>query len=744
MTAALLVAILAGAEDRPLAGPLTTLVPTELPSPGPAVLEAEIVVPVGAPDDLGVGAWLEDHDGTWYQRLHPGRLEPGRQQLRLTFAPTAPVVAEGHAGTWSRLAADLARRGGLFLYSTRGGATVAVEHLAFRPLAAAATAATERLGDLEPGGYDAAAGVARGHTGERWELALTPLPAPANPWDADTFHARATFTHESGATWTCHGFHDQPMRLVDRGDREIAVPAASGRTVIRFRPPLPGSYRLRLVWTSAAGPEHARELPRLVVAGPPRDDVVRVDDADQRFLSIGAAIGQARFFWPIGLNLRSVNDPRGRDRTGSKFTPDRGLHSYKAYLERLAAAGVTTIEVWCSSWNLALEWRDDWPGYGGLGRYSAANAERLDRLLDHAWSLGIRVNLVVRNHGQGSERTDREWEDSPYNATLGGPVARAAGFFTDPRALAAQDRLHRYLVARYGDHPGLLAWKLWSEVNLTGGQREDVRAWHLATAARFQELDPYGHPVTTHWAGDYLKADRAIVALEAIDMVCIDAYHRSGRAIAELLWDSSLDPGRGLAAFAKPILVTEYGGNWNACPPDQLVAEHAVGGWAGLVAGHAGSPMLWWFEWVDQGQRFAPYRALSQFIAGEDLRGAVARPARLDAGPGLWARAWVRPGRLLAYILDAGWGSRGGPAGEHRPRVRIGDRVGAGTIACEWWCPSRGLILARQRVVHGGGRLDLDAPAFRRHLALKMWREEKPLAHSKLAPGSAGGPPAPP
>jgi hypothetical protein len=493
---------------------------------------------------------------------------------------------------------------------------------------------------------------------------------------------------------------------------------------VRFRPSRPGTYQVKLeaAWDGAA--PQVTELPPLEVSGQPWDDYVRVDPGDPRFFSTGGRIDERRLYWPVGLNLHSVWDLRTRDCCRTKLTPNRIWNSYEAYLRRLAANGGNAAEIWLSSWSLILEWRRDWNGFHGTGRYSEENAERLDRVLDLARELGIRVNLVIYNHGQASTGSDHEWENSPWNSANGGPLAAAQHYFTDPRALAGQEQLRRYLIARYADHPAVMGWKLWSEQNLTAGGGF-LRQWHVKAAERWQLLDPYGHGVTTHWAGDYRSPDRAIVAQPGMSYICIDAYHGRGAMLAQLIYDG-LQAVDGLGRYGKPILVTEYGGSPGACPEPQLIAEHHSGPWAGLVSGNAGAPMLWWFEWVDQRDQWAPYRAVASFLDGEDLRGADARPAVIATlgglGP-LWSRAWVRPGRVLGYVLDHDWGVLGEVDREHREvKVRIGEQVAAGRMTLEWWDAERGGRIASEELDHPGGTLDLAAPPFKRHLAYKLVR----------------------
>ena len=745
----------------PLQAPLNTLIPAlgQIPSV-PEAVRVELEVGPDAPADLGIGAYVTDDDGVWYQGLHPHRLSPGRHSL--TIAINATMHAEPGRGILLPPQQQLTAHAGVFLWSASSStAVIRVQKLevAGSPIRPPAGSGPGKLHALEWHGVTWDGGSPQIAAGQRMELDCEPDPFPLGIYDQDRFSLRLVVTAPSGAQREISGYFHQPISLHDKGDFEASQVADSGHFRIRFRPTEAGPHRLALRARWARHGEWEAELPTLQVTGPAVDPFVRVDRDDPRFFSTG----DGDFVWPIGINARSVNDPRGAQRVGSRFSPNRHWHSYQAYIDRWAAAGVTAAEIWMSSWNLALEWRGDWPGYAGVGHYNQINAARLDRILDYAWERGIRINLVIHNHGMASAKTDAEWPDNPYNNQLRnsstpGTVPNAGAFFTHADALAGQERLRRYIIARWADHPAVLGWKLWTEINLTGGSREDLRLWHERASARWHALDPYQHPVTTHWSGNYRTPDRAIVAQRDINYVCIDAYHgrgdgRRGTLFADLTWDGLHHQWHGLAQFNKPIVITEYGGNWNACPEPQLIAEHRSGPWAALVSGYAASPMLWWLEWVDQGSRYQPYGALSRFIAGEDLRsrpGSQARAVTLSAtlpppppapeqtdGPvvprsllppveqALWCRAWARPGRALGYVMDPRWGYDGA---EHPPlsgaTVTIGRNVAAGDMHVEWWHAESGEIIAASDFTHPGGTLALTPPDFERHIAFKLLRSD--------------------
>jgi autotransporter-associated beta strand protein len=694
-----------------LASPLTTT--TELPpgAGGPRAVELTVVVPADAPRDLGCGASVGDRHGHWFQAYSSEPLTPGTHRLTIALDDDACLRSEPSSARWDATAAATSGRTAVFFWSaTTSRAVVRIDARVVPTPRGAAT--KPRLLEL------ALPAAATLRTGERLEWTCRPEPFPVNPYDPEDFALDAVFTAPDQRETRVPAFYFQRMRGRDRGDRDEVLPSGGDAFATRFRARVPGHWQARWEARWCSGSTQVFPLPAFDVAGEPWDDYVRVDKQDPRFFATGGD-----FYWPIGLNLHCISDPRDQACLGTKRTPERGVFAYEAYFSRLAAAGGTGTEIWMAPWNLGLEWRGDWNGFYGQGRYGQENAWRLDQVLDRAWAHGIRVNLVVTNHGQASEGADPEWTNSCYNKANGGRIERAAQYFTDAWALRGQENYRRYIIARYADHPAIIGWKLWSEVNLTQAG-EHVVEWHERACARWHALDAYGHPTSSHWAGDWNSPDRRVVALPGLDYVCIDQYHQ-GNFLAEMLAAGG-DPQRGLAKYKKPIVVTEFGGNWNAGPHDQIMAEQAYAPWAAFVTGYAAAPMTWWFEFVDQHELWRPYGAIARFVAGEDLRGAGAASLVLNApsaAGALWCHAWRRGGRDLGYVIDADWGRHGGAAKTHdQARIELGV-VPAGELTVEWWDADQGAVIGRDAVASDGqAPLALSPPAFQRHLGFKVWR----------------------
>jgi hypothetical protein len=696
-----------------LEAPLATVLELGRVPEDHGTLEIEIDGPLHG---AGLVVWRADRHGRWFQRIVQPELANGPQRLTIDVSASAPLLPVGHQAAWNPATEVESQRVGLLVYADRPLQGQVQVDARWRPFTAVETAPQLTAITTAP---------AQVRTGQRIELSARPEPFPAWPLDQDNFALDLAVTAPNGDVIRYAGFVDQPFRRVDRGDREDLLADGPPCFTVRWRARMPGPHRLRLEARWAGGGQAVVDLPEVLAEGPAWDDIARVDAVDPRFLSSHGA-----FVWPIGQNLNSTYDVRSRGAMSTKLTPNRGTFVREALLERLAAAGGTGGETWLSPWNLGLEWTDAWPGYHGAGRPNLGNAWALDCYLDLAERRGMRIVLSIFNHGQGRDGSGAEddWPYHPLRAANGGWLDGPPGLFTDERALRRQANLFRYLAARWGDSPALLCWKLWAEVNLVHVPIEAVRTWHAGAAEMFARFDPWRHPVTTHWCGDWHNPDPVIAALPGMDMLTIDAYHGEGTMIAELLGQSTRPANRdqdGLWRYAKPVLVTEYGGSAGGCSSQRMEAEHAIGGWAAFVHGHAGAPMLWWFEWIDQGARYAPFGALSRFTAGEDLRNPLARTAALGmrgSEARLWCRAWQRPGRMLGYAVDSGWAVQGGEAAEQRGAILDAGSVSPGAMTLQWWDADLGIMLQSIALNHTGGQLLQPVPAFRRHIAFKLWR----------------------
>ena len=195
-----------------------------------------------------------------------------------------------------------------------------------------------------------------------------------------------------------------------------------------------------------------------------------------------------------------------------------------------------------------------WVLLKGLGRYSQQVAQRLDGIVEAAEANGIAIQLVLQHHGQFSTTTNPQWDQNPYNVNRGGMLETAETFFTDPEARRLTRNKYRYIVARWGYSPAILAWELFNEVQFTDGWRnrpETVVAWHREMADYLYEIDPHQHLVTT--SSDTGDAFAAIWNINSIDLV---QHHQYGSPTIESYRDM-------LMSLQEKIRQTrDHGGVW--------------------------------------------------------------------------------------------------------------------------------------------------------------------------------------
>jgi hypothetical protein len=479
------------------------------------------------------------------------------------------------------------------------------------------------------------------------------------------------------------------------------------------------------------------------------------------------------FYYALGPCLRSPSDnrlPYDGERWTEAFLTGlerRGTYQFDDYFKQFSKAGMTWARVWLCSWWGALQWRRDWPGYQGLGRYSLQNAWRMDHLLDSAEKYGVAMNLCLTNHGQFSRAVDSEWENNPYNAELGGPLNVAAEFFTTAEGKKYHRNLLRYIVARYGHSPAILSWALFSELEFTEEYRmslsyqgEDapaphIESWHQEMGAYLKQLDPNRHMVSTHFS--HPIRGRGTLAQTEVDIAMSNAYsafeelaggRKDAAAALHDFWhgNSQYEAAfKGFRIFNKPVLVEEQGRHWmgvegsagNRRPNntfDNLNADLHCGLWGSLVQPFAGATGYWWWLHVHFDERYFEYKALAEFMKGEDLRArngeTLLDPAleRVDSlGNELLARSLRSAERAYVWIYHKAAPYRcSGFSPIAEARLALGG-LKSGRYRVEFWDTTKGCCTGTQEVDYRPTATDqvmqIGLPPVKRDIAIKVKRK---------------------
>jgi hypothetical protein len=431
---------------------------------------------------------------------------------------------------------------------------------------------------------------------QRIELELSiPLPIAA-PFDATRTDAAVWVYAPSGRTFRAPAFYE---------------PEAPGRWLLRVTPDQPGLWRfapeLRLREAGAnrlyRGKALALRVPAVagsVTAGAP--GFVRIHPRNPRML----ATSDGRPFFAIGANI-------------AWHTHD-ALAEFERRFDALAANGGNTARVFLAPWSFAPEWRET-----PLGDYRNRldRVRQFDRILEMAETRSIRLIVVLLTFDMFTP--SGVWAENPYNSANGGPCAAPDEFLTSAAARAAYRNQLRYIAARWGASPAVLAWEWFNEVNSAPGfETARLLPWLEEMSGVLRTTDSGRHLRTISYAA--VDGDPRVWASPLIDVVQRHEYSQGDPVWFAPMTDAAGAPRRFIQVREvtdKPVLLTEFGANATSETPVGAYREgiHLHNSlWASAFAGFAGGAMYWWWDaYLEAGDLWHRYRGLSAFLKAEDL-----------------------------------------------------------------------------------------------------------------------------
>lgn len=351
---------------------------------------------------------------------------------------------------------------------------------------------------------------------------------------------------------------------------------------VRFTPSMPGRHMAASI-TLNNGPVSVEKLERreFEVSGKAEPGFVRRDPRDKsRF-----ALDDGGVYYPIGCNI--------------------AWGAVAPALEKLGAAGGNWARVWMCHWSgMNLDWvagKKVAPGAIDLDV-----ARKWDEVVSAAGKAGVRFQMVLQHHGQYSTRTNPNWAENPWNTANGGFLGTPGEFFSNSRSRAATRAKYRYIVARYGYSPNIMAWELFNEVEwtdaVTNKHMDEVASWHDEMAGFLRRQDPYRHLITT-------SSGMELAGLwKSMDYLQPHSYPPDPLPVVASVDEMKLD---------RPIFYGEIGPGDGSSGAWEEFAHRSI--WGAIASGSAGAAQVWSWDDVEKKSFYSRIGAAAAFVRQSGL-----------------------------------------------------------------------------------------------------------------------------
>jgi hypothetical protein len=487
---------------------------------------------------------------------------------------------------------------------------------------------------------------------DKFELRINVKAAYANPFDPDEIDLRAEFTSPSGKKYNIWGFYNPS--------------SWSSLWMARFSPTEKGTWRYVISVTDSEGTGRSR-TGTFTAVDSPHHGFIRIAP-NRRYLRYDDGTS----FYGVGL---WYNDSYEQFNEG-RIT-EEGLDNLKKRGANFISFFPTPLETMGT----------------GLGRYDQNRCGRMDQLFEWceerdiqiSWNIWFHSYISMAVWGGGNAR----YINNPYKL-----VSSATDFFGNKEAWKYQEKLYRYIIARWGYSRALFLWFIVDEINGTEGWTRGDQAvaeqWCRKMDGYFNEHDPYGRPTTGSqsggirqwWPGGY----------KIFDISNREIYEAQGHPIPksgklgpddenplQLSYRNYVTQTQNLwNGFHKPAIVGECGWDHTYYEPGMpgYLAMYHNALWASLTNGLCATPFWWSYsDWINDSVVTNQMLYFSRFTSDIDFANLDFEPADIAApNCDAWAMksdklifGWVVNPRVS--VANESFTMSGLPEGKYRVRL---------------------------------------------------------------------------
>lgn len=309
-------------------------------------------------------------------------------------------------------------------------------------------------------------------------------------------------------------------------------------------------------------------------------------------------------------------------------------------------------------------------GYTQTGELDAFWAKKWEQVFARAAQNGISVLPVFAgwfdwNNGD-PDYGYSTWKSNPFNAANNGPAQTPGELFQAGSPIQETWLAWlKTLVERWQGQQNIVAWEIFSEVNIASGVNEAAGVDFVQKAAAvIRGADPLQRPVTASLAetGEWQSFYRS----QAIDFINLHPYPSSGQLDTFIIQKVREYQRK----YQKPVFIGESG--LSASPPGDISAtlttaknarlgiEHAI--WAALVSGAMNGRALYWedsfaiffpgLSWNFILQYAGAENPAARFASGVDFSGF--QPVQAQSSAKILGAALGNEKTILGWFRDAG------------------------------------------------------------------------------------------
>lgn len=402
----------------------------------------------------------------------------------------------------------------------------------------------------------------------RLELSVTLSATFNNPYDYNQVRLKGYFTSPSGQLIVRDGFYMQDYLLLQSG---ILITSGPPGWRIRFSPDEAGTWTFHVRIWDATGLQNSSDMQFFCTPSERKGFVTR--NGNRLVFSNGET------FHGLGTNLAFQ-------------TWANGFTAYEGWIDALAENGGDFTKLTIAPWIFDFEWKQT-----GVGQYTErqTRAWALDWVMDMLMDKGIYCQLNTMIHDVLRPGAS-DWGDNPYNLDNGGPCHEPQNFFVNVKAMELYKRKLRYINARWGFSPQIVAWEVLSEADNTGLYDDfysQTLSWSNIMTEYINDIDIYNRPVSNGYAipqhdpGYWDNAETGFTQQHIYDFIPdleMKIYNFSRNYMDR--WNKPYVTGE-FALGHDPAEI-------NALDPQGIAFHNVV--WASMFSGSFGSAMSWWWD----------------------------------------------------------------------------------------------------------------------------------------------------